>query len=499
MFGGYCGIELQRTHVYHCNNFRVGLSFSALKSMNARPDSMSSDPYPGPMSQLMNDNLLDSRFWRWTLAQKPDDFEETQSQRQVALALLVESVNAGEVSCLDGVNSPMSLAIKKHHKVDDFEMNSNWIGSAQDWFCPCCNRSKFQITRVGSKGQILAKSVVHHDHMGDALKSAFHAAFEAAGTDVEQNGGQRLVERIGGAFAAYEEVLVCEDCNNADTTAKKLVASPPYFSFSVNQIARFICPNNHQPHEVDRATAQTVWSEAKPAYGLRMQLIGTVAHAAATDTHWYEPHARPSQAVPVLGFFRRTGDSTFLKWVSHADLLKALGPQDKKVVKNLTRWRTVVQKPGRLPPTNFLAMLRSENAFARSWDLVSEEWRCPICKRSKSGIVYVAEKGAVSFFVRSICGRSQWAGLVICNQCSATLTSLKWEVEAQSGSKRSDFYRLVSPAELMSIIEARVHSPHLIRQKDAEALYRSVLQRVEINRDQQGSQINRGHVSRFPD
>lgn len=427
----------------------------------------------------MNDDLLDSQFWRWTLAQKLTVGEEAQSQRREALALLVESVNAGEVSCLDGVNSPVSLTIKRHHGIDEFEMNSNWIGSSQDWFCPCCKRTKFQISRIGSKGQILANSVIHHDHMGDALKSAFHVAFEAAGTDVQQNEGQRLVERIGSTFSAYEEVLVCEDCNNADTKAKKLVASPANFSFSVNQIARFIRLNNHQPHEVDEATARRVWSEAMPACELRMQLIRTVAHAAATDTHWYEPHARESPAVPVLGFVRRAGDSTILKWVSQTDLMKALGPHDKKVVKNLTRWRTILQKPGRLPPANFLAMLRSEDAFARSWDSVAEDWHCPICKRSKSKIVYVAEKGAVSFYVRSIFGRSQWTGTAaICNQCNSILMSLKWEVVAQTGCELRDFYKFVSPAELMSIIAARAHSPHLVHQKEAEVLYQTVLQRV---------------------
>lgn len=316
--------------------------------------------------------------------------------------------------------------------------------------------------------------------MGVALKSAFHEAFEAAGTNVEQNEGQRLVERIGGAFAAYEEILVCEDCNNADTNAKKLVGSPAYFSFSVSQIARFIKPKNHQAHEVDSATAQRVWSEAMPAYELRMRLIRTVAHAAATDTHWYEPHARPSQAVPVLGIARRIGDSTILKWVSYTELVKALGPQEREVVKNLTRWRTVVQKQGRTPPANFLAMLRSESTHAQHWDSVPEEWQCHICKRSKSQTVYVAGNGAVSFYARSTSGRGQWAGLIICNQCSGTLTNFKREIEAESGSKLRDFYRLVGPAELMNIIDARAHSPHLIRQKEAGALYRLVLERVSV-------------------
>lgn len=350
----------------------------------------------------MTDDLLQSRFWRWTSIQETEDTEVSESLRQEALTLLVESVNDVEISCLYGVDSPMSLTIKEHHQLDDFEMNSNWIGSSQDWFCPCCNRTKFQIARLGSKGQILAKSVVHHDHMGDALKSAFNEAFEAAGTDVEQKEGQKLVERIGGAFAAYEEVLVCEDCNNADTKAKKYVGSPAFFSFSVSQIARFIAPQNHKAHAVNRLTARIVWAEAMPAYELRMQLIRTVAHAAATDTHWYEPYARSTHAVPVLGLAHRAGDSTILKWVSHPALLQVLGPQAKEVVKNMTRWRTISQKPGRAPPVNFLAMLRSETSFARQWDSVPHDWYCHICKRSKTETVYLANNGAVSFYARSI-------------------------------------------------------------------------------------------------
>lgn len=37
-FAGYCGIELPETHVAHRDNFCVDLSFSALKSVNARPE-----------------------------------------------------------------------------------------------------------------------------------------------------------------------------------------------------------------------------------------------------------------------------------------------------------------------------------------------------------------------------------------------------------------------------------------------------------------------------
>lgn len=159
--------------------------------------------------------FLSSQFARWCSTQRRSDLEQLQAQREEALSLLVECINTGEIISLDGVQSSTSLKIKDHHRVDDFEMNSHWIGSSQAWICPCCGRSKFQVSRLGKKHQILAKLVIHYDHMGEALQAAFYAAFEQRRTEVEQIDGFRLFERMGHAFAAYEEVLVCEDCNNA--------------------------------------------------------------------------------------------------------------------------------------------------------------------------------------------------------------------------------------------------------------------------------------------
>lgn len=56
------------------------------------------------------------------------------------------------------------------------------------------------------EGQILAKLVVHHDHMGEAMKAAFHSAFEVAGTRMEQIDGWRLVERMERCRCAYAEI-----------------------------------------------------------------------------------------------------------------------------------------------------------------------------------------------------------------------------------------------------------------------------------------------------
>ena len=329
-----------------------------------------------------NDRFINSRFWDWYVRHRPFTLDEEQTLRQEALTILVDCVNSGEIASLDGTLTPLAKRISAHHGVDDFEMNSNWICASQDWVCPCCERSKFQISRIGRKRQILAKLVIHHDHMGEALEAAFHCAFESAGTGVEQVEGRRLVERMQRAFAAYEEVLICEDCNNADTEAKKIAGSPEYFSFSIGQITQFISSCVHQPHRVDALKVAYIWQQAQPAYDLRMQLIRSVAHAAATDAHWYEPYPRGTHAIPVLGMRSESGDHAIRQWVSSEQLIKELGPKAPRSIANLSRWRNVSQKAGKPLPANFLAMLRSEEVCARAWDSVPEDWRCPYARGS---------------------------------------------------------------------------------------------------------------------
>lgn len=47
MFAGFCCIELQKTRVSHRDSLCAGLSIYALKSLNARPDPISTAPDPG--------------------------------------------------------------------------------------------------------------------------------------------------------------------------------------------------------------------------------------------------------------------------------------------------------------------------------------------------------------------------------------------------------------------------------------------------------------------
>lgn len=428
---------------------------------------------------MKTDLTFDSSFAQWCIKNvRPRECTDSDLQRE-GLDVLVESFARGEITSLDGVDSAMSASIRAVHGEHPFEMNSNWILCAQDWICPCCGRDKLAVSRTGAKGQILCKLVIHHDHMGEVIEQEFCSAFVGQGTQEPQAEGKRLVARMGGAFSAYESVLICEDCNNADARTKRELGLPGPFSFSIGQMARFIKPAPHQPHEIELAWAKDVWEEARPAYELRMELIRTVARAAATNAHWYEPYSRKAIPIPVYGYEdARLGCFNLDRVVPLTWLTKALGPKEKIHTSDRARWRTNQTKAGKPLPPNYLAMLRSSDHMAESWALLAEDWRCLVCRRSKHEQVYLSPKGEVQFRTPTTTKDPKWKRQRICNHCHSTVMSLKEEVAERAGRRPRDSYGYFSPEELRRIIHPRAHSPHLIKPKEAAELVELAVTRV---------------------
>ncbi len=424
-------------------------------------------------------DILDSNFWKWHSEHRVKDYEEISKLRAEALTLLEASVKDGDITSLDGVESPLSRSIKAHFGTSIFEMNSLWIGTDQNWICPCCDRTKFEITRLGKSGQILAKLVVHHDHMGDAMKEAFHEAFVNAGTEIAQVDGFKLVERMGSAFAAFTNTLICEDCNHADVLATKHIYAPSYFSFSIGQIKQFILPRPHTTHRVTYDIVDTIWIKAKAAYHLRMNLIQRVAEASATDSHWYEPTHPKIDPTPTFELsHRRSGDSAIKEWVSTEDLFRTLGPRSSIAVRDYSKWRKGKPKAAKPLPVNFLAMLRSEPTFARRWDELPDNWKCPVCERSKIEVVYVADKGKVTLGLHSHRAVGAWQNApMFCVNCMTVLLGLKHEVEELSSIELKSSYDFVSPQEITKVIISKPHTSHEVNASAAEELLQQILSR----------------------
>lgn len=414
-----------------------------------------------------------SRFGEWSRSHQPKDSAPGDEYRE-GLQLLVECVNSGEINNLDSQNSPVACEIVAIHGDRRFEMNSNWVGSPQGWVCPCCKRTKVQISRIGKKGQILAKSVIHHDHMEDVLEEAFNAAFVDAGTSIEQVDGKKLIDNMSSAFGAYEAVLVCEDCNNADTLAKKVLAIPREFSFSIGQIREFIKPRDHQPHLIDESQAQAAWEAAKSAFVLRMRIIKAVAKAAATDAHWFEPHPQKFEPIPVYGYGNQR-IAVISNWFSSDVVINALGMQTRVSKPNVSRWRDGSVKKSRALPVNFLALLKSVEYKATNWDSFPDDWCCPICHRSKTQIVYVGDKGEIRFHVPAT-GKAWRDTPRICTHCFKVLIALKTEVKEHVGDFQ-DSYSFVSPSELAAIIHPRPHADHRVLTTEAKTLLNQIVER----------------------
>lgn len=435
-------------------------------------------------------DFICTSFGSWYRAGRQPDFEALQMRSEEGLRLLVEGVRSGEITFLDGVDSPMSRRIKERHGLEDFEINSHWLGSDQEWICPCCNRTKFEISRVGNLNQILAKLVAHHDHMGDLLKESFNQIFASVGTHETRGTGLNLVERIASAFAAHDEVLICEDCNHADSDGKKLVKAPKHFSFTPSQIKRFIKPGPHRGHDIDEKAVREIWSEVEPVFNLRVDLITQVAHAAVTGKHWYEPFPRQHDPIPTVEeASHRTEYRAIRESVSTEKLFSLLGPQSKPNRRDYTKWRTVPKKGGKPIPDNYIAMLLSSPGSANTWNSLPDNWYCPVCKRPKAAIPYVGDKGGVLMSVRSVNERGPWQGLNVCGSCTTVLFGLKDEVEKLLGIDLRSSYCFVSPAELAEVISSRANqSGHRIQADRAEALMRKCVARHHTGLEKRHSQ-----------
>ena len=114
-----------------------------------------------------------------------------------------------------------------------------WRQTSDAWRCPVCDRTKRQIMRwgkrVGSNARIYGPVGwkcglhSHHDH----------------GT------------RWRGS------VLICGGCNSADGAAKRMLGVAYEFSFSVDELARFVTAKINGPCVIDYEVARRVLRRAR--------------------------------------------------------------------------------------------------------------------------------------------------------------------------------------------------------------------------------------------
>lgn len=118
-----------------------------------------------------------------------------------------------------------------------------WKYTKDDWKCPGCSRTKYQIVRKipdekqfapgnAQQFKLTWAKCLHHDH----------------GTDHPYH----LTKR-------FHKTNLCELCNTADGAVKRQLNLPEFFSFAPWEIAKFIKAKPHLKHEIDYEAAKKVF------------------------------------------------------------------------------------------------------------------------------------------------------------------------------------------------------------------------------------------------
>ena len=147
------------------------------------------------------------------------------------------------------------MAVKKPSR-DDFRFydgahtKSLWGSVGEEWECPGCGRTKFELLRWARRKDVtnlsrgvfwgwLAPLARHHDH---------GAEYTLGKEDIYRDGTPR-----------FSNTIICDQCNSADGAAKRKLQLPRDFSFSPAEIRQFVVARPHDKHQIDYEKALEIY------------------------------------------------------------------------------------------------------------------------------------------------------------------------------------------------------------------------------------------------
>lgn len=383
---------------------------------------------------------------------------------------------------LDGVDSEFSINTKNLinlFSAKGAHLNKWWVMTPIDWVCPACNRPKPEIVRLNKHDSLSCQLHEHHDHMKDVVKDIFERISTQMDHPVANEFSERFAIKAAFSLSAYDNTIICSDCNEADKNAKLMVGTHNFFSFSPQEIGEFIIPKANVPHEINESIARTVWQAGKATFETRMEFAKKFAEVAASNNNWYQPYQRSAKTVESMATkrFRMYGLDEL-----HYQPEKLLY-QTNIYAGEFNSWRTKPRQINHQTPTqqqiNHLAAVRGTY-----WNRYEDSWECPCCKRSKLSCVQPSKKNpwvfeakqAYFFNTESL----EQDVITICNECLKTATLLARESIQKYG--RTD---VISPSslitfdELSAIITAYPHSIHVLNNQIADSILPNIDLRLE--------------------
>ncbi|RNF51541.1 hypothetical protein EBI00_06490 [Marinomonas hwangdonensis] len=379
---------------------------------------------------------------------------------------------------IDAEFSKQTRLIVQSLNAKGVHLNRWWVMTPTNWQCPSCNRTKLEIARLDHHGFASCQLHEHHDHMKDTVRELFIESSSSRDVVVADCMSERFAIRTAFAISAYDNTVICADCNKADGEAKRLSNANRYFSFSPSEIAKFIIVNPNEEHRIDQEKAKNLWDENKFTFDKRMEIAGLIADLAASNNHWYKPSTKTSKGIEKDAnyWFSYYGLSEIDREKEPRQLLYNPTPFKGRV----DLWRkTLRAENSRKPTPGDVQHLVKVNG--RFWNKVDDIWECPCCKRSKYECIQMSKKNKWVFEIKNIYSNCESSDkycefIDVCNECYKTSQHLGQE--AVNKLERDDcfdfrggyYQSLLSIDELSRVIEARANSSHVINNKLADEL-----------------------------
>jgi hypothetical protein len=288
-----------------------------------------------------------------------------------------------------------------------------------------------------------------------------------------------FAKRSAPMVSAYDNTVICGDCNNADALAKRFVKAHSSFSFSPQEIQRFVITVLHAEHRIDHAVATRIWEENRGTFDLRMKIVERIAEIAAKNEHWYQ--SMPIDVHPAYVKKLAEGIARY-RGARHA-LRVLCGPPRHQPQKGLSDWRRKsVQDRPKVPTFGEIEHVAKVTSRKR-WDLVPDDWHCPGCNRSKRQIVRPTKQSAWAFPIaqklyRDVSSERRCSTHAACDDCGNAAIAIVKEAVRIADVEVEAYTRQVDLRELALIVRARPHGSHRFDNDAADALVGTLVKRL---------------------
>lgn len=374
----------------------------------------------------------------------------------------IESLKERDLVGIDSEFTLSTQTLVQSFQADGAHLNRWWVMTPVSWQCPCCKRTKGEIVRLNKNNYLTCQLHEHHDHMKDVVKDLFESFSIKQNIIVADELSEKFAIKTAFSLSAYDNTVVCFDCNKADSDAKKIVNAHKNFSFSPKQISEFLIVTPNEEHKIDPHKAQNVWEEAEPIFELRIQMAENFARIAAEKKDWYQPSDDTARNIErkARWQFENNGVTEINKYEPERVLYT---PEPFKG-KN-SSWREKINSQTRIKPSSkqldHLASTRG-----KYWNRYDQNWRCPCCSRDKLSCVRPSKKNPWVLEIKSgsmfelATFEVNHNAEPICADCLDTALNWGREIIKETGIEIPFPSSVVSIEELRSIIIVRPHSKH---------------------------------------